>query len=278
MSIGAAIFFSALLGACIGSFLNVCIFRWPLNKSVVMPNSFCPACERSLKFYENIPILSWLVLRGKCARCGAKISLQYPSVELLIAIVWALSAWYFGVGFTGLRVAVFVTIMVGVSVTDAKYYLIPDGFTVFGVLWLIACSVAGLLVFDPSPFATPYYAIIGACTGAGAIAITGWLGEVVLKREAMGFGDVTLMAVIGAALGPDRALLTIFIGAALGVLTFTFIVLPVSRFRTRKVALPEGSSVIPLVPFGVFLAPAAVIALLYGDLLISWYLVNVAGF
>jgi leader peptidase (prepilin peptidase)/N-methyltransferase len=115
--------------------------------------------------------------------------------------------------------------------------------------------------------------MMGALAGAGAIAIAGWLGEAALKREAMGFGDVTLMAVVGAALGPQRGLLTIFIGAALGVVVFLGIVLPVSRIRARSVSSDNSEeAAFPLVPFGVFLAPAAVLALFYGDPLIHWYI------
>jgi leader peptidase (prepilin peptidase)/N-methyltransferase len=134
-----------------------------------------------------------------------------------------------------------------------------------------------------SPFATPWDALIGACTGAGLISIVAWLGEVVLKREAMGFGDVTLMALIGAAVGPARSLLVVFIGAALGALTFVLIVLPLMRLRRGAVTVEAADGVVegeaaggngelPNVPFGVFLAPAALVVLLTGERLIAWYL------
>jgi len=267
--------FAFLFGACIGSFLNVCIERWPAKMSVVSPPSRCPTCERPIRAYENIPIFGWIALRGRCAGCKSRISPQYPLVELLIALVWLGAAALFGPTLLALRVAVFITLMIGVAITDAKYYEIPDGFTVFGLIWMIAIAFVAVFTGSDSAFATPYDAMMGALTGAGAIAIAGWLGEAALKREAMGFGDVTLMAVIGAALGPQRALLTIFVGAALGVVVFVAVVIPVGRARAHG-AGPDGSgdtglAALPLVPFGVFLAPASVVALFYGDVLIQWY-------
>lgn len=265
--------FAFLFGACIGSFLNVCIGRWPAGMSVVRPPSRCPNCERPIRAYENVPILGWVGLRGRCAGCAAPISPQYPLVELLIALVWLGSAVVFGPTLLALRVAVFITLMIGIAITDAKHYVIPDGFTVFGLIWIILTAFAAVFTGSTSAFAVPYDAMMGALAGAGAIAIAGWLGEAALKREAMGFGDVTLMAVVGAAVGPQRALLTIFIGAALGVVIFLGVVLPISRLRGRT-AVADGAeaTAFPLVPFGVFLAPAAVLALFYGDSLISWYI------
>jgi leader peptidase (prepilin peptidase)/N-methyltransferase len=169
---------------------------------------------------------------------------------------------------TALRLAVFGTILAGIAVTDLKHYLIPDGFTVFGLIWVIATSVLAVFLQDSALFATPYDALIGACVGAGAISIIGWLGEAWLKKEAMGFGDVTLMAVVGAAVGPTRALLTIFVGAALGAVTFVAIFLPILWLRGK---IKKGDD-LPQVPFGVFLAPAALLTLLKGDAAIVWYL------
>lgn len=267
--------FAFLFGACIGSFLNVCIGRWPAGMSVVKPPSRCPACERPIRAYENVPILGWIALRGKCAGCASPISLQYPLVELLIALVWLGAAVLFGPTFLTLRVATFITLMIGIAITDAKHYVIPDGFTIFGLVWIIGTALLAVLTNSESAFATPYDAMMGALSGAGAIAIAGWLGEAALKREAMGFGDVTLMAVVGAALGPQRALLTIFIAAALGVVVFLGVVLPIGRLRAHSTSADEAEvAALPLVPFGVFLAPAAILALFYGDTLIHWYLIR----
>ncbi|MGQ0641366.1 MAG: prepilin peptidase [Gemmatimonadaceae bacterium] len=269
-----------VVGASIGSFLNVCIARWPADQSVVRPRSRCPGCGSAIAWYDNVPILSWLILRARCRACGVSISLQYPAVELLVALGWLAAVLAYGPTFTALRVAVFATTMFGIAVTDLNHYLIPDGFTIFGFIFVLGTSLIAFVMSDVSPFVDPWAALIGACTGAGAIAIVGWLGEAMLKREAMGFGDVTLMAVVGAAVGPTRALLVIFVGAALGAVAFLLIVLPIMRLRrggvvTESVETTGDSaderSEMPNVPFGVFLAPAAVVVLLAGDRLVSWY-------
>lgn len=260
--------YSFFVGACFGSFLNVCISRWPDGLSVVRPRSRCPNCGHQITALENIPIFSWLALRGKCRGCGNPISFQYPLVEIVVGVVWMLSYLNYGLTFTAARVAVFITVLIGIAVTDLKRYLIPDGFTVFGVIWVVATSLIALFVGNGELFAGAYDALLGACVGAGAIAIAGWLGEVALKKEAMGFGDVTLMAMVGAAVGPNRALMTIFLGAFIGAVVFIAVVYPVTWMRARAAGKEFAP---PLVPFGVFLAPAAVIALLWGDQIISAY-------
>lgn len=275
------VFFMA--GAAIGSFLNVCIARWPLEQSVIRPPSRCPHCETPIRWYDNVPLLAWVWLGRRCRNCRAPISVVYPAVELAVALGWLLAALEFGPSFTAVRVAVFGTVMLGIAITDAKHYVIPDGFTVFGLLFVVATAVFSGVRGEITPFAMPWDALVGACAGAGAIAIVGWLGEVVLKKEAMGFGDVTLMAVVGAALGPGRALLVIFLGAAVGAITFLVVVYPVVRFRGTgggaQMELPLGArrAVMPQVPFGVFLAPAAVLALVFGQQLLDWYIGQLTG-
>jgi leader peptidase (prepilin peptidase) / N-methyltransferase len=257
-----------VVGASIGSFLNVCISRWPLELSVVKPRSRCPRCERPIKSYENIPILSWLLLRGKCAGCALPISMQYPAVELLVGIMWVAAFYFLGFGFEAVRVSAFATLLFGIAVTDFKHYLIPDGFTVSGLIMMLLFAIMNFFIEDKSHFVSPWPAILGACVGAGAITIIGWLAEVIIKREAMGFGDTTLMAVVGAAIGAERSLLTIVVGAFVGAVTFLLIVGPIVKIRTSKRGEPFA---FPDVPFGVFLAPAALLTLLWGDALITWY-------
>ncbi len=209
------------------------------------------------------------MLRGKCRGCALPISLQYPAVELLVALGWVASLATFGPTLEAFRVAVFGTLLFGIAMTDAQHYLIPDGFTVFGLLFVLAMSIAGLMQPEQSHFAAPWGAFIGACAGAGAITIVGWLGEVALKKEAMGFGDTTLMAVVGAAVGPERALLTILAGAFVGATFFLLIVAPIVWMRAKKAGTEFA---FPDVPFGVFLAPAALLTLLWGDSVIAWYI------
>ena len=265
-----------MLGAIAGSFLNVCVARWPRDLSVIRPRSKCPYCGHQLSWFENVPLVSWLALRARCRCCDEPISIQYPLVELTVALAWLLSVSHFGASFTAVRVAIFFTILLGVAITDLRHYLIPDGFTVFGLFFTLAASVAGLYLGDQGPFVGPYDALVGACAGAGLVAIVGWLGEVALKREAMGMGDVTLMAFAGAALGPSRAIITVFAGALLGAVTFVAVVYPVARVRQAgyreqtELALGGTSFEAPLVPFGVFLAPAALVTLLWGDAVLAW--------
>ncbi len=268
--------YAFMLGACIGSFLNVCIIRWPLERSILRPRSRCPQCGNQLAWFENIPIVSWLWLRGRCRCCDEPISVMYPAVELLVALGWLAAVHVYGPTFTALRLAVFGTILLGVAITDVKHYLIPDGFTLFGLVFVLATSVIAFFRGETLVFATPYDALVGACTGAGMIAIAGWLGEVMAGREAMGLGDVTLMAFVGAALGPARALMTVFVGATLGAVVFAAVVIPIAIVRRgharEQTELALGSPPVetPLVPFGVFLAPAALLTLFWGDTLLSW--------
>jgi leader peptidase (prepilin peptidase)/N-methyltransferase len=267
-----------LLGSAIGSFLNVCIVRWPEGESVVRPRSRCPRCGRPVQALENLPILSWLLLRGKCRGCGLPISPLYPAVELTVGLGWLAAYFAFGPTLDALRVAVFGTVLLGIAITDARRYLIPDGFTVFLLLWVLGTSVLSRGSGDATLFAPPYEALIGACAGAGAIAIIGWLGELALKKEAMGFGDVTMMAAVGAALGPERALLTVIVGAFVGALASISVIVPAAwMLHRRRLVQGEVDSAfeLPPVPFGVFLAPAALLTLLWGDRMIAWYLATV---
>jgi len=273
-----AIVYAFLVGLCFGSFLNVCVARWPRDLSVIRPRSRCPHCGHQLAWFENIPLFSWLVLRARCRCCDESISAIYPLLEVGIGTLWAVSVWHFGPSFTAIRVAVFLTILAGVGLTDVKHYLIPDGFTVTGLLWCLGTALVAPFLGESPLFAGPYDALVGACAGAGLIAVIGWLGEAALKREAMGMGDMTLMAFVGAALGPARSIATVFLGATIGAVVFLAVVYPVAVMRRGRVtpqtelalggrALPPVE--VPLVPFGVFLAPAAVIMLIWGHRIIG---------
>jgi len=261
------------MGAVVGSFLNVCILRWPRERSIVRPRSRCPSCGHQLEWFENIPVFSWIFLRAKCRVCEEPISIQYPLIELAVAIGWVLAVNAFGPTFTAIRVAVFGTILLGVAVTDLKEYLIPDGFTLSGLVIALLTAGVGFVRGDASPFASPYDAMIGACAGAGLVAIIGWIGEIAMGKEAMGLGDVTLMAFVGAALGPQRAITTVFLGALLGTVAWVGVIAPLTWLRrapargaqTELALGGGGAAAIPLVPFGVFLAPAAVINLIWGE-------------
>lgn len=266
----AVIFF---FGASLGSFLNVCISRWPAELSVVSPRSRCPRCEKAIAWYDNIPILSWIALRAKCRGCGLPISAQYPMIELAVGVIWVLAVWYFGLSLTALRVGIAATILLGVLMTDLQHYVIPDGFTVTGFLVAMVMPIVALVIGEQGPFVGPWDALVGACAGAGLIAIVGWLGEVAMGREAMGEGDATLMAMIGAMVGVERSFLTVFVAAGIGAGVFLLLVAPIGWLRARG----RGETYeLPLVPFGVFLAPAGIVTLLFGEAIIARYFSIVA--
>jgi len=243
--------FAALLGAIIGSFLNVCIVRWGAEpkQSVVRPPSRCPRCERPIAWYDNIPIVSWLILRGRCRGCALPISPIYPLVELATAVIWAVMAWRSGLSIEALRGAVFGTILLGITLTDARAYIIPDEFSLGGLVIGLAFSLAlGLNGFLD--------AALGAAVGFGVLWLVGAGGSWLFKQEAMGGGDIKMMAMVGAFLGWPGVLLTIFLGAFVGSVIFV----PLSLAGNKK-----------LVPFGIFLSLGAATAYVAGPALIAWY-------
>jgi leader peptidase (prepilin peptidase)/N-methyltransferase len=242
---------AGLFGAMFGSFLNVCILRWGAEpkQSVVRPPSRCPRCGTGLRWYDNIPIVSWLVLRARCRGCGEPISIQYPLVELVTALIWAYMAWRHGFGLEALRGATFATILLGIAMTDARAYIIPDEFSLGGLAFGILFALAA----GRQPFGT---ALLGAAVGFGLLWLVAILGEWMFKQEAMGGGDIKMMAMVGAFLGWQGTLLTIFLGALIGSLVFV----PLTLAGHKK-----------LVPFGIFLAIGAGATYLVGPTLLAWY-------
>jgi len=247
----AAVLIAALFGLVFGSFLNVCIVRWGAEpkQSVVRPPSRCPRCGTGLRPYDNIPVVSWLLLRGKCRSCGLPISPMYPMVELATAAIWAFMAWRYGATLHALSGAVFFTILLGIALTDLRAYLIPDEFSLGGLVLGLVLALAGGL-------ASLGQAVLGAAAGFALLWLIGWLGAIVFRKEAMGGGDVKMMAMVGAFTGWQGTLVSIFLGAVLGTLIFV----PITLFKRDK-----------LVPFGIFLALGAAAAWLVGPALIAWY-------
>ncbi len=239
---------SGIVGAMLGSFLNVCIFRWPKEESVIRPRSHCPGCGKLITWYDNIPILSWLILRGRCRSCQTPISIQYPLVELGNALIWAYMSWSRGPTLIALSGAIFFTILLGITLTDAREFLIPDEFSVGGL-------VVGILFSLPGGFGTISSALIGAAAGFTLLWLVGALGSKIFKEEAMGGGDIKMMAMVGAFVGWQGVLLTVFLGALLGTLVFV----PLSFVGRRRV------------PFGVFLSAGAAVTWLAGPAVIAWY-------
>ena len=240
-----------VVGLLVGSFLNVCIYRIPRKKSIVWPASRCASCERSLAWFENIPVLSYAALRGRCRTCGTRISLQYPIVELVTGIAFALDYAAFGFAPLFFVRALFACALIVLFAIDFEHQLLPNVITVPGI---VAGFVASL-VLPPGPLMS----LAGIAAGGGLL----WLIIEVWLRlrgvEAMGFGDVKMLAMIGAFLGLKLTFLTFILSSLMGGLVGLLVI--VSRRGGMATALP----------FGTMLAVAAFIASVAGEQLIDWY-------
>ncbi len=245
--------FVFILGAAIGSFLNVVIIRTPLDQNVSFPASHCMSCHTPLRFYHNIPILSWLFLRGRCAFCGEKISLQYPLVELLSALIFLFSAVKLGINFHAFGTALAFVLLLALSVIDYRYKMVPDSIN------LAALTVAVLSVTSLSHLS---YSVQNALLFAGGFTLLRFYLSYLLKKEAMGEADIMIAATMGAILGVPLALSAIFIGALLA--------LPALLLTQGE---SEESKQLPFIPF---LAMGAWIALMF-DTYISTYLAGLYG-
>ena len=247
--------YAAFLGAALGSFLNVCVHRWPAEQSVLRPRSRCPSCDQPILWYDNIPVISYLILRGRCRNCGAGISAQYPAVELIVSMIWLGAALRFGATIEALHSATFVTLLLGIALTDASEMVIPDQFTLVGA----AIGLALAAVPGGMPFRS---ALLGAVLGYVVLWVVKLGAEKLLNKPALGVGDIHMMVMVGAFLGPTGAMVTIFLGSVLGI----FVGVPYTLVRGN------GKLIGTYLPLGVFLAMGGVIAHLWGRLLTSWYL------
>jgi leader peptidase (prepilin peptidase)/N-methyltransferase len=292
-----------LLGLAFGSFLNVCIYRLPLGLSVVKPRSLCPRCQRPIAFFDNIPLLSWLILGGRCRQCKAAISVRYLFIELLTGGVFLACYWHFGLTLATLKYCVFGFLLLGLIFTDAETKLLPDKLTlpglVLGLLFSLFVPVNDLASqFLPGAVNLPFGsdlvarlmsaldALLGAAVGAGFIYGAGaiylrWRGI-----EGMGFGDVKLMAMVGAFVGIKLTVFTIFTASLVGSLFGVGTVLLVWVKRTHRfmrslanaqAARRRGWQSAQMVyrfyqmPFGVFLGSMALVAFFFGNKFLHWY-------
>jgi leader peptidase (prepilin peptidase)/N-methyltransferase len=239
-------------GAVIGSFLNVCIYRIPRKEEIIKTPSHCPACDARIPWYLNIPIISWILLRGKGACCGAPIGFHYPLVEFVSA---ALTAYLFaalGFSFQFLAAWLFTCLLLVLIVTDWQTLRLPDVITLPGVL-------IGLLFALYNVRIDLLEAVLGVLVGAGGFLTVALLYKALRGREGMGMGDVKLMALVGAFLGWKGTLLTVILGSAVGLVVGAFIIA-----RSQEGAKTQ-------LPYGTFLGIAALIVLLWGDPIIAWY-------
>jgi leader peptidase (prepilin peptidase) / N-methyltransferase len=267
---------AGVFGLLIGSFLNVCIYRWPRDLSVVRPRSACIVCEKPIAWYDNVPVLSYLILRTRCRQCGARIHWRYPLVELFTAICFAYVVHRSGLSLEAAKYCVFAAIIIALVFCDLDMLILPDEFTIggffIGLLFAFFTPVpdttfhlfASLLGVLPGPRVGMLgEALLGAIVPAGFIWFGGWLFEKLRHKEGLGFGDVKMLAMVGAFLGIRGALLTIVLGAVAGsVVGLLFI----------KLTGKDAASY-PL-PFGSFLGAAALVAAVEGQNVIGWYVRN----
>jgi leader peptidase (prepilin peptidase)/N-methyltransferase len=269
--------FMAVLGAMIGSFLNVVIHRVPREQSIVLPKSACPACGAAIHFYDNIPILSFLILRGRCRSCRAPISPRYPAVEAVCALLFALVTWRDGLSFALPFDIAFAAAMLALVFIDSEHMILPNAITYPGILFALIARVAvpylgGASDFDDLPYlllvfpGVPVWGVsligaaIGALAGGGSLWLMGFVWKKLRGVEAMGLGDVKMMLMVGAFLGWRLAALTIFIGVFSGSLAGIALML---RRGQRNLQM--------MLPFGIFLGIGAVVSLIAGARIIEWY-------
>ena len=262
-----------LLGLIIGSFLNVCILRIPRAESVVLPSSHCTACNSEIKPYDNIPILSWLILRGRCRKCKTRISALYPTVELVTGLLFVACYLVFGITAEGLKWAVFAALVVVLTVTDFRERILPDRVNFVGLglgllLSLFTRPIDGTALWlsghlfafpPPQPMISFMDSLLGAMGASGLLWLVAEGYFRARGREGMGLGDVKMMAMAGAFLGLQRALLTILLGSLLG-----------SFIGVAVIALWRKGRDFEL-PFGTFLGAGALLVVFFGSATLAWY-------
>jgi len=244
---------AGLLGLIVGSYLNVVIHRLPQRRSTVVPGSHCPACGAPIRVLDNLPLVSWLLLRGRCRACGAPISARYPAVELATSLTTAGSVARFGFSWEALAGALFAALLIALGTIDLEHFLLPDRLTLPGL-------AAGLVAQLALPHGSLGRGVAGALVGAGILLVVAGLWEMARGVEGMGLGDVKMLAMIGAFLGARGVLVTIVCGTLLGSVTgIALVALRRGDFATR-------------LPFGLFLAIGGLTALFAGDALVGFYL------
>jgi leader peptidase (prepilin peptidase)/N-methyltransferase len=261
-------------GACIGSFLNVCIYRIPRRMSVVAPRSHCPGCKNLIAWYDNIPLLSWVLLRARCRHCGTVISARYVIVEMLTAILFLLAWFTYGaqpgvrlLGLAGVEqvglVPVFWLIISGLllgAFVDCRHMIIPDRVTLGGIVaGLLLSPLVPALHGEAGPIQGLAYGAVGAAFGFGLLWLVAYFGKLIFRKEAMGFGDVKLMGALGAFFGIKAVCFILFFSSLLGALFGVFFILAGRRKLGRHI------------PFGPYIVFAALIWMLWGPRLMNWY-------
>jgi leader peptidase (prepilin peptidase) / N-methyltransferase len=261
---------AALAGLLIGSFLNVCIYRLPRDLSVVRPRSFCPECEKPIAWFDNVPLLSYLLLRGRCRKCGARIPMRYPIVELLTGVSFFCAVWMLGPTAAAVKFCVFAAIDITLMFSDLEERILPDEFTLGGAV--AGVIFAGFVPFDwgivrlllmrtDNPrLASMGESLFAAAFCGGTLWLVGFLYEKLRHREGLGFGDVKMVAMIGAFLGLQGALMTLIAGSLLGAVVGLCYI----WFTGKDASTYE-------LPFGTFLGAAALGVGFFSIVFQPWY-------
>lgn len=242
----------AMFGAVVGSFLNVVIWRLPRRESIVLPPSHCPHCDTMIRPWDNVPVVSWLVLHGRCRRCKTKISPRYPIIEALTALLFVATGHAIHSPLALLFALAFGAAMIAVTFIDLDHRIIPDAITLPGTAVGIAAAFLGAVV-------DPRQALLGVVLGGGGLLAVAAFYRAATGRDGLGGGDIKLLAMVGAFLGPGGAFLTIMLGSIAGTLFACVYMLRTGAGRTTEF------------PFGTFLAPGAVLTLLVGSRILASY-------
>jgi leader peptidase (prepilin peptidase)/N-methyltransferase len=284
--------FAGLLGLAFGSFLNVCLSRWPAGESVVRPRSHCRNCDHTLAWWENVPLVSWLALRGRCRKCGTRISWRYPLVEFAVGALWGIETWQWsgpsfehliqsafpwaGLSLLTLKLA-FYWILIALAVLDVENLWLPNRLTLPGIaLGFINAivefvSARRIFIMNHGWVYAAAFLFGGVIAAAALILIIRWLYKLIRKREGMGLGDAKLMALLAAWLGLPGALLALDLGAVLGsVVALALLAVPDARRGTDSWAATK-------LPFGTFLCIGGIVSALWGQPIMNTYL-RWAGF
>jgi leader peptidase (prepilin peptidase) / N-methyltransferase len=247
-----------LFGALIGSFLNVCIYRLPRQESIAWPGSHCPRCTHPIAWYDNIPIVSYVVLAGQCRHCGVCIPFRYPMVEILNALGYVGLFWFFGPSWATAAYGLLYSALLVVAGTDLSHKIIPNAVTFPGIIVGFVCAATVL----PLGFLD---SMLGVLVGGGILWLLAWASPYLFGKEGMGGGDIKLLAMIGAFLGWKPALMTIMVGSLLGSLV------GLALIATQVIKRED------YIPFGPFLVCGALVSLFFGQSLLDWYQGLLAG-
>lgn len=253
MHYGIEIILIFILGLIVGSFSNVCIYRIPRNESIIFPASHCPKCRSNISLKDNIPLISYILLKGRCRNCKSKISIRYPVVELLTGLIYLIIYLIYGLSIQSLIYIILSSALIIIAFIDLNEQIVPDVISLPGI-------VIGFIISFFVSYISFINSALGVIVGGGIILVIGLAGSVIFKKEAMGGGDVKLAAMIGAFLGWRYIIISLFLGFFLGAVVGIILIL--SKIKNRE----------DTVPFGPFIALGSMITLLWGEKIIFWYI------